>query len=77
MVIDILEDELKATLRDLSPERQQQVLDFALFLRLQQIRQVPPRSMFGALKHLRIDIPFEDFAEARREMSANFPREID
>ncbi len=36
----------------------------------------PVKSILGSLEHLGIDITDEDIAEVRREMWANFPREL-
>jgi hypothetical protein len=61
--------------KDLPPDKQQELLDFAEFL---QARAVPPRplkSSAGLWKDLGLDITEEDIAEARREMWGNFPRE--
>ena len=71
-IADALLDELRA----LPPDKQQEVLDFAKFLRP---KLAPPeerrRRLRGLWKDLNIDITEEDIAEARREMWGNFPRE--
>jgi hypothetical protein len=36
----------------------------------------PVKSVIGCLEHLGVNITDEDIAEARREMWANFPREL-
>ena len=63
-------------LRDLSPEKQQQVLDFVGSLKANNAAKRPRRSLRGLWKDLNFDITEEDIAEARREMWGNFPRDI-
>lgn len=77
MVSEYLDEEIRTTIHNLSFDKQKQVLDFAQFLRLQQIKETPPKNMFGSLKHLHLDLPLEDFVEARREMSTSTPRDVD
>ena len=36
----------------------------------------PPATWLGCLEHLQVTVPEEDIAVARREMWANFPREL-
>jgi hypothetical protein len=61
--------------KELPPDRQQELLDFAEFLRLRVVPKAPLRSAAGLWKDLGIDITEEDIAEAGREMWGNFPRE--
>lgn len=63
-------------LRELPPEKQQQVLDFVGSLTEDQTLIKPRRSLRGLWSDLHIHITEEDIAEARREMWGNFPREI-
>ena len=63
-------------LRDLPPEKQQEVLDFAESLRGKNPTGNPRRSLRGLWKDLNIEITEEDIAEARREMWGNFPRDL-
>jgi hypothetical protein len=62
-------------LRKLSPEKQQEVLDFAEFLHYKSGPKQPRRSLMGLWADLNVKITEEDIAEARREMWGNFPRE--
>lgn len=63
------------TLRQLPPEKQQEVLDFARFLASRNGEKKPLRSLMGALEHLNTNVSAEEIDEARREMWGNFPRE--
>ena len=63
-------------LRDLPPEKQKEVLDFAESLRGKNATGNPRRSLWGLWKDLNVEITEEDIAEARREMWGNFPRDI-
>ncbi|MFN0167720.1 MAG: hypothetical protein ACKV22_14940 [Bryobacteraceae bacterium] len=69
-----LEESVVAVLRALSPEKQQEVLEFASFLAAREKR--PLKSLHGILAGQGISISEEDIAEARKEMWANFPREF-
>lgn len=71
-----LEQTLLENLRQLPPEKQQEVLDFAEFLRQKTAPKQPRRSLKGLWADLDIHISEEDIAEARREMWGNFPREF-
>ena len=62
-------------LRALSPDKQQQVLEFAEFLAHKQVPKRPRRSVKGLWADLNVRITEEDIAEARREMWGNFPRD--
>ncbi len=71
-----LEQAILENLRQLPPEKQQEVLDFAEFLRQKTTLKQPPLSLKGLWADLEIDLGEEDIAEARREMWGNFPREF-
>jgi hypothetical protein len=62
-------------LRALPVEKQQEVLDFAEFLRQKSAERRPRRSLKGLCADLGIHITAEEIDEARREMWANFPRD--
>ena len=68
-----IEEAIAARVRELPPERQQEVLDFANFLGTKTKR--PRKSMYGLWKDLGISFSEQDIAEARKEMWGNFPRE--
>ncbi|BAU14381.1 hypothetical protein LEP3755_49280 [Leptolyngbya sp. NIES-3755] len=67
---------LLETVRSLPPEKQQEVLDFAEFLRQKTTPKKPRRSLRGLCADLNIRISEEDIAQARQEMWGNFPREF-
>lgn len=63
-----IEEAIIESLRDLPPDKQQEVLDFARFLRQQAV--APPPQRQRSIKGLwaGVDITDEDIAEVRREM---------
>lgn len=69
------EREIADEVRELSPEKQREVLDFAAFLK-QRSPHSQRKSMLGALKHLNLDITEDDIREVRREAWKNFPRDL-
>jgi len=71
-----LEQAILENLRQLPPEKQQEVLDFAEFLRQKTALKQPRRSLKRLWADLDIHISEEDISEARREMWGNFPREF-
>ncbi|MFP4692349.1 MAG: DUF2281 domain-containing protein [Halothece sp.] len=72
-----LEEAVLQTLRELPVDQQQEVLDFAQYLKQKNKPQPPKRSLKGLWADLDIQITEEDIAEARKEMWGNFPREIE
>jgi len=63
-------------LRILSPDKQQEVLDFAEFLQQKQTTiKRPRRDWIGTAVDFSVDLTEEDIAQARREMWGRFPRE--
>jgi Protein of unknown function (DUF2281) len=62
-------------LKQMPPEKLQEVLNFAEFISQKAEEKKPLQSSAGALAHLNISISNEEIDEARREMWANFPRE--
>jgi hypothetical protein len=71
-----IEQELLEKLRGLSPDKQQQVLNFVQSLSKSESPNNPLRSLEGLWADLNIQITEEHIAEARREMWGNFPRDI-
>jgi hypothetical protein len=71
-----IEEQVLEKLRDLPPEKQKEVLDFVDFLNEKNGSPKTRPSLHGLWKDLNIDISEKDVAEARREMSGNFPREL-
>jgi Protein of unknown function (DUF2281) len=71
-----IEQALLESLRLLPLDKQQEVLDFAEFLRQKTVSEKPCRSLKGLWADQDIHITEEDIAEARREIWSNFPREF-
>jgi hypothetical protein len=61
--------------RGLPADKQQELLDFAEFLRTRTTGERPLKSAAGLWEDLGVDITAEDIEEARREMWGHFPRE--
>jgi len=70
------EEKLLGKVRQLSPEKQKEVLEFVDAMKLQEGGKKPLRSLEGLWADLDIHITEEDIAEARREMWGSFPRDI-
>ena len=62
--------------RQLSIEKQQELLDFAEFLSQKEATKPKLQSIKGLCADLKIDITKEDIDRAREEMWSNFPREV-
>jgi hypothetical protein len=62
--------------KELPPDRRQELLDFAEFLRLRTAGKRPLKSAEGLWADLGIDITAEDIDEARREMWGNPERDV-
>lgn len=70
-----IEQAVLEKLRTLTPDKQQEVLDFAEFLHQKNPPKRPLKSVKGLWADLKVDITEEDIAQARKEMWGNFPRE--
>jgi Protein of unknown function (DUF2281) len=71
-----IEQQVLEKLRDLPPEKQEEVLEFVDSLARKNGSKQPLRNLRGLWKDLNITITDEDIREARREMWGNFPRDI-
>jgi Protein of unknown function (DUF2281) len=71
-----LEQSILENLRQLPPEKQQEVLDFAEFLRKKTVPRQPRRSLKGLCADLNLHIAEETITEARQEMWGSFPRDF-
>ena len=71
-----IEQQVLEKLRELSHEKQQEVLEFVDSLKQKNGDKTPRRSLLGLWADLNTHITEEDIAEARREMWGNFPRDI-
>lgn len=70
-----LEQVVVEKLRALSPDKQQEAIDFIEFLEHKTVAKRPRRSVEGLWADLQVGVTEEDIAQARREMWGNFPRE--
>jgi Protein of unknown function (DUF2281) len=70
-----IEQVIIENLRELPPEKQQEVLDFVQSLTAKAPVTTNRRSIKGICANLGVHLTEEDIAEARREMWGNFPRE--
>lgn len=70
-----IEQAVLEKMRGLSPDQQQEVLDFVEFLQHKSGAKRPRRSLKGLWADLRVDITEGDIAEVRKEMWKDFPRE--
>ncbi|HEY9853571.1 MAG TPA: DUF2281 domain-containing protein [Leptolyngbyaceae cyanobacterium] len=71
-----IEQAVLENLRELPPDKQQQVLDFIQFLKEKTLTKQPRRSLYGLWSDLNIEITVADITEARQEMWGNFPKEF-
>ena len=69
-----VEESVLDKLRELPPDKQQEVLDFVEFLREKSAVKVSHRSLRGLWADLGVDISEEDITEVRRDMWGEFPR---
>lgn len=69
-----VEQQVLEKLRNLPPEKQQEVLAFVN--QLEVSGQRPRRSLKGLFANLNIKVSESDIDEARREMWGTFPRDI-
>ena len=72
-----IEEAVVERLKALPPEKQREVLEFVESLHAENggVRK-PLKSLMGLWADLNVRVTEEDIAEARREMWANFPRDI-
>ncbi|MBD2384754.1 DUF2281 domain-containing protein [Cylindrospermum sp. FACHB-282] len=71
-----IEQTVLENLRELPPDKQQEVLDFIQFLKQKSLPKKPRRSLYGLWSDLDIEISEKDITEARQEMWGNFPKDI-
>jgi hypothetical protein len=70
-----IEQSLLEAVRELSPEKQQELLEHAGRLRSGTAQKKPFKSVKGLWAGMEISISSEEFDELRREMWKDFPRE--
>lgn len=71
-----LDQAILAKVNALPADKQQEVLDFVEFLATKATPSRARRRVKGLLADFKTEITAEDIAEARREMWANFPRDV-
>ena len=69
-----LEKQVLEKLRELSPQKQLEVLAFVSHLE-ENAGEIPRRSLLGLWKDLGADVSEGDIEQARREMWQGFPRD--
>lgn len=72
----LVQDRVLRKLRELPPEKQEEVLHFVEFLAQREARPVGRKNIEGLWADLDLDITEDDIEAARREMWGNFPREV-
>jgi hypothetical protein len=61
--------------RDLLPEQQRELINFAEFLHTKVSRPQSRPNIKGLCRDTAVDLTLADFTQARQEVWANFPRE--
>lgn len=61
--------------RDLLPEQQRELINFAEFLHAKALRPQPRPNIKGLCQDTAVNLSLEDFTQARQAAWASFPRE--
>jgi len=72
-----IEETLIAVIKTLPIEKQQTLLEFAEFLQAKTASTSPSKSIKGLWANADINLTEEELATARKEMWANFPKDIE
>jgi hypothetical protein len=72
-----IEQAVLQNFRELSADKQQEVLDFIQFLKHKSPTQKARPSLYGLWSDLDIDITEQDITEIRQEMWDNFSKNVD
>jgi Protein of unknown function (DUF2281) len=72
-----LEETLIAVVKTLPPEKQQALLEFAEFLQFKTTAKSPRKSIKGLWANADINLTEEELSATRKEMWANFPKDIE
>jgi hypothetical protein len=72
-----IEETLIAVIKTLPIEKQQALLEFAEFLQAKTISKAPSKNIKGLWANADINLTEEDLAPTRKEMWANFPKDIE
>jgi EAL domain-containing protein (putative c-di-GMP-specific phosphodiesterase class I) len=70
------EEKVLEKLRNLPPDKQEEVLEFVDQLKEKNGAKKSRRSLLGLWADLEVHITAEDIAQANREMWGNFPRDV-
>ena len=72
-----IEETLIAVIKTLPIEKQQALLEFAEFLQAKTISKNPSKSIKGLWTNTDINLTEEELSATRKEMWANFPKNIE
>jgi hypothetical protein len=72
-----IEETLIAVIKTLPTEKQQALLEFAEFLQSKTTSKAPSKSIKGLWANADINLTEEELATTRKEMWANFPKDIE
>lgn len=72
-----IEETLIAVIKTLPTEKQQALLEFAEFLQAKIVSKSPSKSIKGLWANTDINLTEEELSTARKEMWANFPKDIE
>ena len=72
-----IEETLIAVIKTLPTEKQQALLEFAEFLQAKASPKAPSKSIKGLWANADINLTEEELATTRKEMCANFPKDIE
>lgn len=70
------EQQIFQKVRQLSVDKQQELLNFAKFLQTQEISQPKFKSIKGLCSNLDVDLEFEEIEQVRREVWTKFTEDI-
>lgn len=71
-----LEQQIFQKVRQLSFDKQQELLNFAEFLQTKEISQPKFNSIKGLCSDFDVDLEFEEFEQARKEVWTKFTEDI-
>jgi hypothetical protein len=72
-----IEETLIVVIKTLPPEKQQALLEFAEFLQAKITPKSPSKSIKGLWANADINLTEEELSTTRKEMWANFPKDIE
>ena len=72
-----IEETLIVVIKTLPPEKQQALLEFAEFLQAKTLPKAPSKRIKGLWANADINLTEEELSTNRKEMWANFPKDIE